>query len=167
MTTGTLILLMAIAAAVLGILSGRIWDVFGPADLGPVDFSSLVRRTSPNDALAAPAGLGSAKVDVVPPVFAVDVARLKAAVAEAVAAEPRTVRVDTDGSDATTERYVQRSALMGYPDTIVVRYIELPGNRSTLALYSRSKLGYSDLGANGARIVRWLDRVAAKVPAGG
>ena len=30
----------------------RLWDRFGPADQGPVDFTRLVRRSTPNDALA-------------------------------------------------------------------------------------------------------------------
>ncbi len=49
----------------------RVWQaLFGPPDLGPVDFTRLVRRSTPNDALACPAGLcPAAKADIETPVF--------------------------------------------------------------------------------------------------
>jgi uncharacterized protein (DUF1499 family) len=36
-------------------------------------------------------------------------------------------------------------------------------SRSTLAIYSRSQLGRSDLGVNLARIERWLDKLTREV----
>jgi len=65
---------------------------------------------------------------------------------------------------ALTERYVQRSALLGFSDTVVLRYIEQPEGRSTLAMYSRSQLGRSDLGVNKARLERWLGKLRQVVP---
>jgi uncharacterized protein (DUF1499 family) len=120
----------------------RIWSLFGPADLGPVEFETLIRRTTPNDALACPPGICHAQSDVTPPVYAVTSADLRAAFAKVISSEPRITAVATD--DATlTDRYIQRSALMGYPDTIVVKFFDLPEGRSTVALYSRSQLGKS------------------------
>jgi uncharacterized protein (DUF1499 family) len=52
---------------------------------------------------------------------------------------------------------------MRFPDTIVVRYLRLGENRSTLAIYSRSQLGRYDLGVNLARIERWLDKLRQEV----
>jgi hypothetical protein len=52
--------------------------------------------------------------------------------------------------------YVQRSAIFRFPDYISVRARETEGG-SHLSIYSRSRFGYSDLGANKARIERWLD----------
>jgi uncharacterized protein (DUF1499 family) len=63
-----------------------------------------------------------------------------------------------------TDRYIQRSERLGFPDTIVVRFIDYPEGRSSLAIYSRSQLGESDLGANKARIERWLSKLAEQVP---
>ena len=80
-----------------------------------------------------------------------------------ISAEPRLTAVATD--DATlTDRYIQRSALMGYPDTIVVHFFDLPDGRSTLALYSRSQLGHGDMGVNRARIERWLAKLGEVAP---
>ncbi len=137
----------------------RLWAVFGAADLGPVDFETLKRRTTTNDALICPPQFCNAKSDLPAPAFTVDVAALRAAVANVIATEPRTVCVE---SRDLTERYVQRSALLKFPDTIAVRYIDRPGG-STLAMYSRSQLGYSDLGVNLARLKRWLEKLTHHV----
>jgi len=83
--------------------------------------------------------------------------------AKVIASEPRITLVHRDNA-ALTERYVQRSALLGFPDTIIVRYLGLPDGRSTLALYSRSQLGRSDLGVNEARLKRWLEKLRQVLP---
>ena len=57
----------------------------------------------------------------------------------------------------TQDRYVQRSATMSFPDTINVRFIALSDSTSTLAIYSRSQLGHSDIGVNLARIRLWTE----------
>jgi uncharacterized protein (DUF1499 family) len=165
------LIILATAAVVVVIALGsfvlmgteRLWSFFGQPDLGPVAFQTLKRRKTPNDALACPANLCQAKSDLVPPVFAVDAKALQAAMAKVVASEPRTVLVEANGAELT-ERYIQRSALLRFPDTIVVRYIEQSQRRSTLALYSRSQLGHGDLGANLARLKRWLGKLEKVVP---
>lgn len=62
---------------------------------------------------------------------------------------------------------MQRTPLLGFPDTIDVLYVDLPDGRSSLALYSRSKLGYRDLGANRARLERWLAHLTRVAPPAG
>lgn len=138
----------------------RLW---GEPDLGPISFETLKRRSSPNDALACPPDVCSARADLIPPEFAVDATALREAMSQALATEANLVRVEVDHG-ALIDRYVQRSALLGFPDTMNVQFFRRPGNRSTLALYSRSKLGYSDLGANKARLVRWLVKLRQHAP---
>ena len=141
----------------------RIWSIFGPADLGPVTIETFFRRVTPNDALACPPDVCKAASDVTPPEYAVTAADLRTAFAKAISAESRLTAVATDDA-AMTDRYIQRSALMRYPDTIVVQFFDRPGGRSTIALYSRSQLGKSDLGVNRARIERWLAKLGEIVP---
>jgi uncharacterized protein (DUF1499 family) len=163
----TIFAIVAVVAAVTGgviFLVGpeRIWRFLGPSDLGPIEFETLARRTTPNDALACPPDLCQAKSDVAPPLFTVDVDTLRAAMAKVIASEPRVTLIDSN--DATlTARYIQRSALLKFPDTIVVRYIERPEGGTTLAIYSRSQLGHSDLGVNLARLKRWLMKLQVYV----
>src|SRR4028118_988701 len=55
---------------VAALLEGGWALVFGPPDLGPVDFATLTRRRTPNDALVAPEGLcRHAEADRIPPAF--------------------------------------------------------------------------------------------------
>ena len=52
--------------------------------------------------------------------------------------------------------FVVRSALFGFPDLVSVKFLDLKGGKATLALYSRSVYGRSDLGVNRARSLAWL-----------
>jgi uncharacterized protein (DUF1499 family) len=135
--------------------------IFGEPDLGPVDFATLRRRRVPNDALACPPeACPHAAADIVPPDFPVPAERLRRIVAAVAAAEPRAELVFDDPS-AEQDRYVVRSRLLRFPDTVDVRVIGRGEGRSTLAIYSRSRIGFVDFGVNRARIARWLERVAA------
>lgn len=162
----TWIVILALVAAAAGAFAvrERLYALVGPADLGPVVFETLQRRNSPNDALACPPGLCNARSDVVPPVFAATASDLRVALSRVLAREAHLQLADADDL-VPSERYVQRTPLMRFPDTIDVRFIDLPDGRSTLAIYSRSQLGTHDLGANRARIERWLDGLRAQVPA--
>ena len=163
--------LAVIAAVAIMILAAffivgpeRIWALFGPADLGPVIFETLKRRTSPNDALACPQNICAARSDVVSPVFAVSAPELERAFAKVIASEPSVEQVASDDG-GLTQRYVQRTKILRFPDTISVRFIDLGDGRSTIALYSRSQLGEGDFGVNRARIERWLEKLSKEAPA--
>ncbi len=71
----------------------------------------------------------------------------------AVLADRNVTRVD-DGGRPDYRRYVARTAILRFPDTIDAEAI--PGDGGTrLRLYSRSLLGKSDLGANAERLEGW------------
>lgn len=140
----------------------RFWGFAGKPDLGPVSFEQLERRQSPNDALACPPQVCAAKADIMSARYPVTAPQLRAALANVIAAEPRMTTVNTD--EATlTDRYIQRSKWLGFPDTVIVRFFDLQEGQCTLAIYSRSQLGESDLGANKVRIQRWLSKLAEQV----
>lgn len=155
---------LAILAAFFIVGPERIWSLLGPADLGPVTFETLNRRSVPNDALACPPNLCLAKSDVAPPVYAVSAPELAQALAKVVASEPSVELVALD-EGGLSQRYIQRTQIMRFPDTISVRLIDLGDGRSTIALYSRSQLGGSDFGVNRARIKRWLEKLSKEAPA--
>lgn len=160
--TFTIGLIAALVAAFWIMGPERVWAFFGPADLGPVAFETLERRSGPTDALACPSGFCDIDGDIYPPVYPVDVPTLRKAMARALMTERLVTRVDID--DATqTDRYVQRTEKMRFPDTIIVRYLALPNEHSTVAIYSRSQLGKNDLGANHTRIERWLSKLSREV----
>jgi uncharacterized protein (DUF1499 family) len=133
---------------------------FGPPDLGPVDFETVARGSRPNTALGCPPGVcRNAAADFDPGVYPVSEEELRRRFTAAALAEPRVVPVYRHAAPGlpTQDRYVQRSEMLSFPDTIDVRFIALGEQSSTLAVYSRSQLGYSDRGVNLARIRRWTE----------
>ena len=57
---------------------------------------------------------------------------------------------------------VQRSRIFRFPDTVTVQLFPLPDGGSTLAIYSHSNYGRSDLGVNADRVRRWLVLIEAE-----
>jgi uncharacterized protein (DUF1499 family) len=142
----------------------RLWQtMFGSPDLGAVDFTTLERRRTPNDSLVCPAAFcPRAKPDFEPPVYPVPALRLRSIAAQAIAREPDAALVH---SDPNQDRYLVRTRLLRFPDTVNLLVIDLGGGRSTLALYSRSQIGRSDLGTNRRRLERWVERISRSVAA--
>jgi len=164
--------MVASGLAGLGVVYGlwRGWETgveaawrhgFGSPDLGAVDFATLERRATPNDALACPRDFcPKAKPDFEPPVFPVSAERLRVIVSDIALSEPDTMLIQ---SGPTQERYLVRTRLMRFPDTVVAQVIERGEDQSTIALYSRSQIGRSDFGVNGGRIRRWVDQISQRV----
>lgn len=144
---------------------GRLWErIAGPADLGPIDFSSVHRSATGNDALFCPSTLcGAVPVDGVAPIFAAPIGQLRQAV-QLIQINSAGVEAVFRQPDGVDERYVARTALMRFPDTINVRYIDLGNGRSTLALHSRSQIGRKDFGVNKARLESWIRLLSEKLP---
>lgn len=139
----------------------KVWEqTFGGPDLGSVTFENLSKGPLPNQALVCPDGLCKASdVDQPSPTYGIPTEELSQRLIESLAPEERLVRVD-DGSQALRMRFVQRSKLMQYPDTIRVQIIPINETSSTVAIYSQSQVGSSDFGVNLARVQRWLDRLS-------
>jgi len=161
---GLAIFLIAVASTALFLSLGpsRFWNLFREPDLSSVEFQNLVRSPHPNDALACPPGTCAAAAEITPPAFGVSAADLGNAFRHLIETEPR-VEVIASGA-GSQDIYIQRSRVLGFPDVIVVSFIDLPDGRSTLAVYSRSVLGRSDFGVNKARIHGWRKRLSEAVP---
>ena len=124
-----------------------------------MDFKTFKLTRKPNQYLVAPEGLcENATPHRTAPVFPVDPQKLEDAFADVALAEPRVTR---KASDDGQRDFVQRSALMRFPDTITFEAIDLGNGKSTLAIYSRSAIGHSDLGVNKKRIDAWLKKLEA------
>jgi len=102
----------------------------------------------------------SQPADATSPVFAMSVDRLYVLVRDMLASEDRLSRVS---EDAERHRLVliQRSPVMRFPDIITIELIPLDGERSTLAILSRSRYGRSDFGVNAARVKRLIEKLQA------
>lgn len=126
-----------------------------------IDFETLARPASPNTYLVAPAALcREATPDEIAPRFSQDAPAVRDAFLKVVAAQPRVTPGPKDEARLRYE-FVQRSAVFRFPDTISVQFIPLETGGSTLAIYSRSKVGYSDMGVNRKRVQSWLGALDA------
>jgi len=76
-----------------------------------------------------------------------------------VQTQTRVTRI-AGGADTRMITYVQRSALMGYPDYITIKAVTSGVDQSKLVIFSRSRFGYSDLGVNKMRIDRWVSIIS-------
>ena len=126
-------------------------------DIGPVDWATLTRHATPNDALVCPAShCPNAKADEEAKVYPLAPTDLLARVKRVALAEPDTKELPGAPGRERGARFVQYTRLMRYPDTIDVEALPAGEGRSTLAVYSRSLVGRKDFGVNRARLQRWL-----------
>lgn len=159
------LLAIGVGYAALGAIKGRkeaLALVFGPVRREPVDFPTLQLKNTPNQYLVCPAGYCSAQAHRIAPSFPVAVEELQDAWFELIAAQPSTEVIDRD--EAARQFDIETlTPLVGFPDTITVRFLETSGGGSTLAVYSRSFYGKSDLGANEKRLDAWLEQLVARL----
>ena len=130
----------------------------------PIDFASLERKASPNQYLIAPDGATPrAKPDSESPVFGVAPDQLRDAFLAVTSEAPRT-KLLNQSADGLRLSLVQRSAVLRFPDYIDVSILPaaVDGDGSTIAIYSRSRFGYSDLGVNQRRVEEWMTALRRK-----
>ena len=126
-----------------------------------VDFGKPLLTDRPNQYLACPEGFCADKPGEVAPVFDVPPEKLLAAWDRVMAAEPRTMSLPQKSPDRRS--YEQRSKLLRYPDRITVQAVPMDDGKSSIAIYSQSKYGYSDAGVNETRVKRLLSRLKAEL----
>jgi len=132
-----------------------------PLDIGPVNWATLTRHTTPNDALICPARhCPRATPDREPPVYRLEPSALLARLKEVVRADANTAELYCGTNCGERARFIQYTRLMRYPDTIDIEVFPVTGG-SSLAIYSRSLIGRGDFGVNRARIERWLAALGA------
>lgn len=152
------ILIILVLVALVFVAYGRekSWTtMFGSPDLGAIDFQTLKNQRRQNQYLLCPDGFcPEAKPAAVSPVFSAPPDDLRAAIIKAALADNRVTQV----SDGEEIRFVARTNLMRFPDTVSIRVLPAEGG-STLAIYSRSQIGRRDFDVNQARVERWLRRV--------
>jgi uncharacterized protein (DUF1499 family) len=126
-----------------------------PLDIGPVDWATLRRHRTENDALVCQATLcPNAKPDREPNIYPMAPGELLARLKTIALAEPDTHELPSEQHDRAA-RLLQHTRLMRFPDTIDAAVFAADGG-ATLAIYSRSLIGRKDFGVNSARVTRWL-----------
>jgi len=125
-----------------------------------VDFRRLKRRSSPNSYLCYPSGFDCAlTADYSSPIFSVGATQLEDCWRQLLKKE-RSIKVIHDDVSSRSMVCVQRSRIFNFPDIIDVQFVIMTEEKSSVAVYSRSKYGYYDLGVNRRRVLSWLKRLS-------
>ena len=148
-----------VLALIVLVAAAMIYVRVAPLDAASwhVDPVTAPTPETPNSFRVLAPGATPGPEEMVSPVFAVPPAQLMQAFDSMALAQPRTERLAgmPDGQDFVT--YVQRTALVAYPDYISVRAVPAGDGQSALVILSRSRFGKSDLGVNRARTIQWLE----------
>jgi uncharacterized protein (DUF1499 family) len=119
-----------------------------------LDFQALARPTSPNTYLLAPFGFADeASPDAESPVFDCTQAELFSQV-EALVASRKDWRLKALDAQAGRISFIAVTRFFRFKDDVDIAVLPAgdDAGRSTLAIYSASRVGYSDLGANAKRV---------------
>jgi uncharacterized protein (DUF1499 family) len=130
-----------------------------------LDFAQLQRRGSPNDWLVAPAEEPAhLRADAQSPRFPLPAEELARQWADLVASRSRTriIGISPDGMAVEAE---QRTSLLRFVDRVSFRAVPLDAGTSSAYVYSRSQVGYWDLGVNQRRVTRWIEALQQAVQA--
>lgn len=126
-----------------------------------MNVTKIVRPSTPNTALAAPAGFKPAP-DIVTPAYNIAADKLLALIQDVAASQPR-VYPAANYTNQLQVHYVARSSVFNFPDLVMVQVVRTGSGSSSLVIYSRSVYGQSDLGVNRKRLDTWLAALNTKL----
>lgn len=92
------------------------------------------------------------------PTFALPVDRLDQDWRQMLASEPGIVIVADEPAQHRLV-VIQHTKLLRFPDVVTAEFAALDNDRSSVAVYSKSRYGSGDFGTNRKRVLRWLDRL--------
>jgi uncharacterized protein (DUF1499 family) len=92
------------------------------------------------------------------PTFALPADRLEQDWRQMLASEPGIVIVADEPAQHRLV-VIQHTKLLRFPDVVTAEFAALDNDRSSVAVYSKSRYGSGDFGTNRKRVLRWLDRL--------
>ena len=124
-----------------------------------ISFKSLKRPPKPNTCLVAPEDhCLAAEPDFAPPKLDMTGRGLFSKLSELIAAE-RSFGTITADAERLSLKFVATTGLMRFKDDVDIEVIALEDGKATFAIYSRSRVGYSDMGANQKRVRKLIHQL--------
>jgi len=105
--------------------------------------------------LACPQGYCQAAEAIPTPIFELPWERLQDYWTEVISGQKRVERIVAD-PESRRFVYIQHSPVLRFPDIVTVEFVQFGPDRSSIAIYSRSRYGHDDFGQNRKRVVKWL-----------
>lgn len=118
------------------------------------NFQQLVLPQTPNYYLLCPQKYCNVTPTAYSPVYPVSAEDLFNDFNQIIATQPRIQFVNNIPEQG--EFILVAKSVFGFTDDILVQFIALSDTTSTLAIYSRSRYSFIDLGANKRRVENWL-----------
>jgi uncharacterized protein (DUF1499 family) len=154
------VLLLAGLALALRLYMSRLeQDRLRPDEV--VDIRGLREPLPGNSFLACPPDFCAATA-APSPVFAMSADRLSQQW-RALMARTTRVTIVADAPEQHRLVVIEHTKLLRFPDIITVEFVALADDRSSLAIYSRSRYGKGDFGANRQRVLAWLGAIEEAV----
>jgi uncharacterized protein (DUF1499 family) len=156
-------ILTALVATLLGVAAlGLAVRIYMGRDaenrLAPSEEVNLAELHSPlprPSFLSCPPGYCPAAEALASAVFSMPWERLREYWTEVISGEKRVETIVADPDDRRFV-YIQQSPIFRFPDIVTVEFVQLGPNRSSIAIYSRSRYGDYDFGKNRKRVGKWL-----------
>ncbi len=153
------IALVAFAAIILIVVAAAVY--FRSASDDPaiwhVDPLTTERTGKPNDYLVAPEVDTAVPANRTTRTHAIAPRELMFLFHSVAMNAPRT-KVVAGSVDELWVTYAQRSSIWGFPDYISARAVPV-GDGSAMAVWSRARFGYGDMGVNETRVELWLAQI--------
>ena len=126
-----------------------------------VDIRGLRDPLPGNAFLACPLGYCAATPGVASPVFAMPAERLARLWLAMMAETPRLAILDARPEQRRLV-VIQHTPLLRFPDIVTVEFVALAPEQSSVAVYSKSRYGRGDFGANRRRVLAWLGQIEVR-----
>jgi uncharacterized protein (DUF1499 family) len=155
----------SLAAGCLLLLMAACIGELEPGSVAPADIpdpTTLARTGRPNDWLVCPAEACEAEASAVAPSYPVAPGELLAAWRAVLGEQPRATVIAVDEPRGIVMAQ-DRTPVLRFVDTVTVRVLPTADGGATFAAYSRSEIGYGDLGTNRRRLDAWTAEVGGEL----
>ncbi len=142
------------------ILAKLLGEVIAPIQ---VDFTQFNLPNKPNYYFCCPEGFSNITPQKLSPIYPVSLDELDSAWQEMIKRQPHIACLASDLARYKFT-YQQKTKYLRFPDTINVELLPLSENTSSIAIYSQSRYGYSDLKTNQKRVYHWLEELCQNLP---